>query len=100
MNLVLQIYALILENLDGYKHKANHFEKSLRHWIEVKRNELQHKPEKIAGISRDEIEKIVLEKARKKIAIIREKEVKKLIFDPILHRLDNKKKYDRNYQVL
>lgn len=90
MNPVLQIYALILETLQGYKFKSDHWKKLENHLYDKKRGELEEQG-KLVGISRDEAKKIVMEKVRKKIASIREQEVKKLIFDPILYRLQNKK---------
>jgi DNA polymerase delta subunit 1 len=70
MNPVLQLYALILEQLEGYKLPINH-------WKDIKKKlEDDGKSEK---------------KVREKLADLRETEVKKLLFDPILLKLAHMK---------
>jgi DNA polymerase elongation subunit (family B) len=71
MKPVLQIYALILEQLDGYKPPTPSY------WKEVKAN-LQSE-----GLSERKI--------REKIADMKEVEVKKVLFDPILLQLKHMK---------
>ena len=70
MNPVLQLYALVLEQLDGYK-------KTPQYWEEM-RKQFQRD---------DRTDK----KIREKIQDMREEEVKKLLFEPFLRKLKNAK---------
>jgi DNA polymerase elongation subunit (family B) len=71
MNPVLQLYALVLEKLEGYR-------KPIGHWDEVRKKlEKDQKSDK---------------KIRETIQDMREKEVKALLFDPILRTLENTRK--------
>jgi DNA polymerase elongation subunit (family B) len=70
MNPVLQLYALILEQLEGYKLPINH-------WQEIKK--------KLVDDGKSE------KKIRERLADLREIEVKKLLFDPILLKLAHMK---------
>jgi DNA polymerase delta subunit 1 len=75
MNPVLQLYALALEQVDGYKLPKDH-------WDGVRQN-----LEKQFGES-----PIVEKKVREKLADMKEEEAKKLLFSPILRTLENKKR--------
>lgn len=75
MNPVLQLYALILEDLDGYRKPAEYWK------TEKEKLQVPDKSEK---------------KIREKLADMREQEVKKLLFDPILNKLSNEKKGQRD----
>ena len=70
MNPVLQLYALVLEQLDGYK-KNEHY------WEEIRKQ--------------FERESRSTKKIKEKIQDLRETEVKRLLFDPILHKLEHGK---------
>jgi DNA polymerase elongation subunit (family B) len=70
MNPVLQLYALIVEQLEGYRLPQDH-------WVKIKKSlEADGKSEK---------------KVRERLAELREQEAKKLLFDPILIKLKHKK---------
>jgi hypothetical protein len=71
MKPVLQVYALILEDLQGYKKGREYFKNM---YIKI----LQEK-------EGDE------KKTRERINDLREEEVKKILFDPILTKLNNKR---------
>lgn len=74
MNPVIQLYALILEQLEGYRKPVNY-------WQEEKKKLL------IADKSEKQV--------RERLADMREQEVKKLLFDPILNKLANEKRGQR-----
>lgn len=71
MKPILQLYALILEDLDGYKKGGKYFEEIKTKLIKDKDGDMK--------------------KVKDKLADLREDEVKKLLFDPILIKLENKK---------
>ena len=68
----LQLYGLILEDLNGYKHKNNK-----KFWREKERFLLQDKKDK--------------KKVDDKIKQLREKEVEQLLFSEYITKIDNKK---------
>ncbi len=70
MNPVVQLYSLILEKLPGYKLSLNYFDK-----IEKKMNN----------------DNIDIDKINAKIKKTKEKEVQKILFEPYLNKLENKK---------
>jgi DNA polymerase elongation subunit (family B) len=74
MNPVLQLYALALEQIDGYKLPKDH-------WDRVRQNLEKQFAES----------PIVEKKVREKLADMKEEEAKKLLFAPILRTLENKK---------
>ncbi len=71
MKPVLQLYALTLENLDGYRKASNHFEEVRKKLIKEKEGDMK--------------------KVKDRLNDLKEDEVKKLLFDPILIRLANKR---------
>jgi DNA polymerase elongation subunit (family B) len=70
MNSVIQLYSLILEKLPGYKLADNYFDKMEKKMIN---------------------DNIDIEKVNAKIKKLKEKEVQKILFDPYLNKLENKK---------
>lgn len=73
MKPILQLYALIIENLDGYRFKKfpNHFKEIKDKLIKEKENDMK--------------------KVLDRLHDLREEEVKKILFDNILIKLKNKK---------
>ena len=68
----LQLYSMILENLDGYKHKTDK-----NHWKNKKKSLMEEKND--------------IKKVDDKIKQLREKEVEELLFSKYLTKIDNKK---------
>jgi DNA polymerase elongation subunit (family B) len=76
MNPILQLYALVLEDLPGFKHKdRKHFKKIYKKLLNNGNSEKQ---------------------AKDKIKKMREIEVKELLFDNIINKMENKKKGMKN----
>lgn len=71
MNPVAQIYGIVLEELEGYRLGRQYF-------VDMKKTLMKEKNGN-------------LEKVRKKLAELREKEVKRILFEPILIKIDNKR---------
>lgn len=71
MNPVAQIYGIILEELEGYRLGKQYF-------VDMKKTLMKEKNGN-------------LEKVRKRLAELREKEVKRILFEPILIKIDNKR---------
>ena len=73
----LQLYSMILEGLDGYKHKndKNYWEKLEKSLMEEKKDQ---------------------KKVDDKIKQLREKEAQELLFNKYLNKIDNKKKGTRD----
>lgn len=74
MKPVLQIYSIVLEQIDGYARRAHY-------WEEMRLSLLEKTPDK--------------KKAQEKFEAMREKEVKALLFDPFLERMDLAKQKTR-----
>lgn len=74
MNPVLQLYALALEQIDGYRKKDDQWDAARQKLV------LDGKSEKVV---------------REKVMELKEMEVKRLLFDPILHQLENRKNNQR-----
>jgi DNA polymerase elongation subunit (family B) len=77
MKPVLQLYALVLEDLDGYRKGSEHFADVKRKLIKEKDGDLK--------------------KVKDKLNDMREDEVKKLLFDPVLIKLQNRR--NRNSMI-
>lgn len=75
MKPVLQLYALTLETLDGYKKGQGHFHDVEKKLVVEKGGDMK--------------------KVKDRLGDLREAEVKKLMFDPILTKLQNKKAGNR-----
>jgi len=71
MKPVLQLYALVLEDLDGYRLGKHYYENMYKKLLVEKKGDVI--------------------KARTRWNDLREADVKKILFDPILHKLTNKK---------
>jgi DNA polymerase elongation subunit (family B) len=71
MKPIVQVYALILEHLDGYKKTKDYFQKEYKKILKEKDGDIK--------------------KAKDRWHDLREEEVKKLLFDDILNRLQVKK---------
>ena len=69
----LQLYSMILEDIDGYKHKNDK-----KYWIKLEKSLMKEKKNK--------------KKVDDKIKQLREKEVEELLFNKYLIKIDNKKK--------
>ena len=78
MKPIQQVFALVLENIPSYKRQVPGLKRSIDGWIDKLKDE-----------SSDE-------KIRKKIADIRNKEVKKILFDEYLIEIDNSTKGNQN----
>ena len=78
MKPIQQVFALVLENIPSYKRQIPGLKRSIDGWIDKLKDE-----------SSDE-------KIRKKIADIRNKEVKKILFDEYLIEIDNSTKGNQN----
>jgi len=72
MKPVLQMYALTLENLEGYRKGPQYFEEMKQKLIKEKEGDMK--------------------KVKDRLNDLREEEAKKLLFDPVLIRLENKRK--------
>lgn len=75
MKPILQLYALTLENLDGYRKGAQYFKDTEKKLIIDKEGDMK--------------------KVKDRLDDLREGEVQKLLFDPLLIKLQNKKKGNR-----
>ena len=75
MKPILQLYALTLESLDGYRKGAQYFKDTEKKLIIDKEGDLK--------------------KVKDRLDDLREGEVQKLLFDPLLIKLQNKKKGNR-----
>jgi DNA polymerase delta subunit 1 len=75
MKPVVQLYALTLESLQGYRLGKEHFQNIEKRLIEEKGGDMK--------------------KVKDRLQDLREAEVQKILFDPILHRLRNKKSGNR-----
>ncbi len=71
MKPVLQLYALTLENLDGYRKASDYFDEIRKKLIKEKEGDMK--------------------KVKERLNDLKEDEVKKLLFDPILIKLANKR---------
>jgi DNA polymerase elongation subunit (family B) len=78
MKPIQQVFALVLENIPSYKRQVPGLKRTIDGWIDKLKDE-----------SSDE-------KIRKKIADIRNKEVKKILFDEYLIEIDNSTKGNQN----
>jgi hypothetical protein len=78
MKPIQQVFALVLENIPSYKRQVPGLKRTTDGWIDKLKDE-----------SSDE-------KIRKKIADIRNKEVKKILFDEYLIKIDNSTKGNQN----
>jgi DNA polymerase elongation subunit (family B) len=78
MKPIQQVFALVLENIPSYKRQVPGLKRTVDGWIDKLKDE-----------STDE-------KIRKKIADIRNKEVKKILFDEYLIEIDNSTKGNQN----
>ena len=78
MKPIQQVFALVLENIPSYKRQVAGLKRTTDGWIDKLKDE-----------SSDE-------KIRKKIADIRNKEVKKILFDEYLIEIDNSTKGNQN----
>jgi DNA polymerase elongation subunit (family B) len=78
MKPIQQVFALVLENIPSYKRQVPGLKRTIDGWIDKLKDE-----------STDE-------KIRKKIADIRNKEVKKILFDEYLIEIDNSTKGNQN----
>ena len=78
MKPIQQVFALVLENIPSYKRQVPGLKRTIDGWIDKLKDE-----------SSDE-------KIRKKIADIRNKEVKKILFDDYLIEIDNSTKGNQN----
>ena len=75
MKPVLQLYALTLETLDGYRKGAQYFKDTEKKLMVEKEGDLK--------------------KVKDRLSDLREGEVQKLLFDPLLTKLNNKKNGNR-----
>lgn len=75
MTPVLQLYALVLEDLDGYRKGRDYYKELYDKLLKEKEGDPK--------------------KAKDRWQDLREDDVKKLLFDPVLTKLDNKKKGNR-----
>ena len=73
----LQLYSMILENIDGYKHKNDK-----KYWDKKYKTLMEEKKDK--------------KKVDEKIKQLREKEVEELLFSKYLIKIDNKKNKVKN----
>lgn len=71
MKPILQLYALTLENIEGYRKGPSYFEDVKQRLIKEKEGDIK--------------------KVKDKLNDLREDEVKKLLFDPVLTKLQNRK---------
>ena len=78
MKPIQQVFALVLENIPSYKRQVPGLKRTIDGWVDKLKDE-----------SSDE-------KIRKKIADIRNKEVKKILFDEYLIEIDNVTKGNQN----
>ena len=78
MKPIQQVFALVLENIPSYKRQVPGLKRTIDGWIDKMKDE-----------SSDE-------KIKKKIADIRNKEVKKILFDEYLIEIDNTTKGNQN----
>ena len=78
MKPIQQVFALVLENIPSYKRQVPGLKRTIDGWIDKLKDE-----------SSDE-------KIRKKIADVRNKEVKKILFDDYLIEIDNSTKGNQN----
>jgi DNA polymerase elongation subunit (family B) len=78
MKPIQQVFALVLENIPSYKRQVPGLKRTIDGWID----KLNDEPND--------------EKIRKKIADIRNKEVKKILFDEYLIEIDNSTKGNQN----
>jgi DNA polymerase elongation subunit (family B) len=78
MKPIQQVFALVLENIPSYKRQVPGLRRTIDGWIDKMKDE-----------STDE-------KIKKKIADIRNKEVKKILFDEYLIEIDNSTKGNQN----
>ena len=78
MKPIQQVFALVLENIPSYKRQVPGLKRTIDGWVDKLKDE-----------SSDE-------KIRKKIADIRNKEVKKILFDEYLIEIDNSTKGNQN----
>ena len=78
MKPIQQVFALVLENIPSYKRQVPGLKRTIDGWIDKMKDE-----------SSDE-------KIKKKIADIRNKEVKKILFDEYLTEIDNATKGNQN----
>ena len=69
----LQLYSMILEGLDGYKHKNDK-----NYWKKLEKSLMEEKKDQ--------------KKVDDKIKQLREKEAQELLFNKYLNKIDNKKK--------
>lgn len=75
MKPILQLYALILENLDGYNKGKTYYDEMYKKLLKEKEGDIK--------------------KAKDRWNDLREDEVKKLLFDPVLIKLKNKRQGNR-----
>uniref|UniRef100_A0A6C0EYH4 DNA polymerase n=1 Tax=viral metagenome TaxID=1070528 RepID=A0A6C0EYH4_9ZZZZ len=78
MKPIQQVFALVLENIPSYKRQVPGLKRTIDGWVDKLKDETND------------------EKIRKKIADIRNKEVKKILFDEYLIEIDNSTKGNQN----
>ena len=78
MKPIQQVFALVLENIPSYKRQVPGLKRTIDGWIDKLKDEPSD------------------EKIRKKIADVRNKEVKKILFDEYLIEIDNSTKGNQN----
>jgi DNA polymerase elongation subunit (family B) len=78
MKPIQQVFALVLENIPSYKRQVPGLKRTIDGWIDKMKDEATD------------------EKIKKKIADIRNKEVKKILFDEYLIEIDNVTKGNQN----
>jgi DNA polymerase elongation subunit (family B) len=78
MKPIQQVFALVLENIPSYKRQVPGLKRTIDGWIDKLKDEPSD------------------EKIRKKIADVRNKEVKKILFDDYLIEIDNSTKGNQN----
>jgi hypothetical protein len=78
MKPIQQVFALVLENIPSYKRQVPALKRNIDGWIDKLKDEASD------------------EKIKKKIADIRNKEVKKILFDEYLIEIDNTTKGNQN----
>ena len=78
MKPIQQVFALVLENIPSYKRQVPGLKRTIDGWIDKMKDEASD------------------EKIKKKIADIRNKEVKKILFDEYLIEIDNTTKGNQN----
>ena len=73
MKPIQQVFALVLENIPSYKRQVPALKRNIDGWIDKLKDDLTCSEEKL----------------KKKISDIRNKEVKKILFDEYLMKIDN-----------